>query len=97
MSKLTIIRRILVLATLGLQTAHGSVFAQSTPNMSGEDAFLEEAQARMNRLNEQNRRMIEEDRSIMQEGYDPNEVNPNYSSLPHQNEKPHWNRPNAKK
>lgn len=69
---------------------------QFSPSMSGESSFIKESQERMNRLNQQNRNMMEEDREMMQEGYDPNEISPQYSPPSNsQTQKPHWKPPNG--
>ena len=69
---------------------------QFSPSMSGENTFIEESQERMNRLHQQNRNMMEDDREMMQEGYDPNEISPQYnpSSNSHR-QQPHWKPPNG--
>lgn len=69
---------------------------QFSPSMSGENAFIKESQERMNRLNQQNRNMIENDREMIQEGYDPNEISPQYSpSSNSRRQQPHWKSPNG--
>ena len=50
----------------------------------------------MDRLYEQDRAMIENDRQMMKEGYDPNEIPPQYKTpAKDQNQQPHWNPPNG--
>lgn len=70
---------------------------QVYPSMNDENSFIESSNDWMNRLNQQNRNMIEGDREMMQEGYDPNEVNPTsrFSTDPNLNS--HWNSPNGKR
>ena len=67
---------------------------QFTPSSSGENAFIQESQGRMNRLHEQDRTMIENDRQMMKKGYDPNEIPPQYKTpVKDQKQQPHWNPP----
>lgn len=67
-----------------------------TPSTSEENAFIQNSQNRMNRLNEQNRKMIEDDRKMMREGYDPNEIDPQpHAPLNDQSQHPHWDLPNG--
>lgn len=44
-----------------------------TPDMGGENKFIQESQNRYDRLTQENRQMIQGDREMMREGYDPNE------------------------
>jgi hypothetical protein len=43
------------------------------PRMSGEDAFIRESRERMEKLRQENQRMIQSDQRMMERGYDPNE------------------------
>lgn len=44
-----------------------------TPQMNGENKFIQESQNRYDRLNQENRQMIQGDQKMLREGYDPNE------------------------
>lgn len=62
-----------------------------TPNMSGENAFIQQSNERMETLKQQNETMIRDDREMMKEGYDPNEIYPSKNRP----STPIWNPPSG--
>jgi hypothetical protein len=61
------------------------------PSMSGEDAFIKQSNERLEALKKQNETMIRDDKEMMKEGYDPNEIYPNKKRPP----TPVWNPPSG--
>lgn len=80
----------------GNQTPSAANVDQFTPSTSGEKAFIQDSQTRLNNLYEQDRKMIENDRQMMKEGYDPNEIPPQYKTPgKDQKQQPHWYPPSG--
>lgn len=50
-----------------------SPYNQANPNANDENSFMMQSDTRMNQLRQSNQSMINQDRNMMREGYDPNE------------------------
>jgi hypothetical protein len=50
-----------------------NLYNQGTPDMSAENAFMQQSGNRMTQMMQANRNMVSQDRTMMRQGYDPNE------------------------